>query len=129
MNLKCERRRRERDVLAVILGIVFTFLIVLEWFVFLIVCFFYIVSLFFHEKIFNVFLAKSIPIYDGDPEVDRFINRDSYLAFDDNLISKINLLNNNESEYNKMINAEKTKQLNQKLIENYFDKLIKNKNK
>jgi hypothetical protein len=81
------------------------------------------------EKIFNVFLSKSIPIYDGDPEIDRFINRDSYLAFDDNLISKINLLNNNESEYNKMINAEKTKQLNQKLIENYFDKLIKNKNK
>lgn len=81
------------------------------------------------EKIFNVFLSKSIPIYDGDPEVYRFINRDSYLPFDNNLINKINLLNNNENEYNKMINAEKTKQLNQKLIENYFDKLIKSKNK
>ena len=79
------------------------------------------------EKIFNVFLAKSIPIYDGDPEVDRFINRDSYLAFDDNLISKINLLNNNESEYNKMINVYKSYKLDNAFIEKNFDNLLKKK--
>jgi hypothetical protein len=79
------------------------------------------------EKIFNVFLAKSIPIYNGDPEIDRFINRDSYISFDSNLVSKINLLNNNEYEYNKMINAYKTYKLDYTFIENNFDNLLKKK--
>ena len=79
------------------------------------------------EKIFNVYLANSIPIYDGDPEVDRFINRDSYIPFDDNLISKINLLNNDENRYNKMINTYKTYKLDNAFIEKNFDNLLKKK--
>ena len=32
------------------------------------------------EKIFNVFLSKSIPIYDGAPDVSRFINKKSFIC-------------------------------------------------
>jgi hypothetical protein len=77
------------------------------------------------EKIFNVFLAKSIPIYHGDPEVDKFINKNSYIQFDNDIISKINLLNNNEYEYNKMINTYKTYELDNAFIEKNFDNLLK----
>lgn len=77
------------------------------------------------EKIFNVFLAKSIPIYNGDPEIDKFINKDSYIQFDDNIISKINLLNNNESEYKKMIDTMKTYDLDYTFINNNFNNLLK----
>ena len=77
------------------------------------------------EKIFNVFLAKSIPIYDGDPEVDRFINKSAFLPFNDKIIQKVKLIMNNEQLYNNMINSNKTKTLDYQFINRNFDKLIK----
>jgi hypothetical protein len=60
------------------------------------------------EKIFNVFLAQSIPIYDGAPDVNTFINKDSYISYEDpNLIRKIQLLNNNQILYDKYIKTPK----------------------
>ena len=79
------------------------------------------------EKIFNVFLSKSIPIYDGDPNVDNFINNLSFIQYNNNDIKKINLLMNNELLYNNMLDQEKTILLNQQLINNNFEHLINNK--
>lgn len=76
------------------------------------------------EKIFNVFLSKSIPIYDGDPEVNKFINSKSFIPYDNNTLKKINLLMNNEVLYNSMINQEKTKELDYNFINSNFDSLL-----
>ena len=76
------------------------------------------------EKIFNVFLSKSIPIYDGDPEVNKFINSKSFIPYDNNTLKKINLLINNEVLYNSMINQDKTKELDYSFINNNFDRLL-----
>lgn len=76
------------------------------------------------EKIFNVFLSKSIPIYDGDPNINEFIDKDSFIQFDNKILSKIDKLINNEELYNNMINNNKTKSLDYKFINKNFDKLI-----
>lgn len=81
------------------------------------------------EKIFNVFLSKSIPIYDGDPQVTKFINPETFLQYDDKITQKIQILINNEQLYNSMINQKKTKELDYSFINNNFDKLIYNKRK
>jgi hypothetical protein len=60
------------------------------------------------EKIFNVFLSKSIPIYDGAPNISDYINTSSYINFNDsNFVKKINLLSTNEKLYNIYINSNK----------------------
>lgn len=59
------------------------------------------------EKIFNAFLAKTIPIYDGAPNITSFIDPNSFVAFDERLIINICLLNNNEFKYNEMICSKK----------------------
>jgi hypothetical protein len=59
------------------------------------------------EKIFNAFLAKTIPIYDGAPDITSFIHSNSFVAFDERLIINIFLLNNNESKYNEMVCSKK----------------------
>lgn len=65
------------------------------------------------EKLFNVFLAGSIPIYDGAFDLDKFININSILLYDDPLlINKIIKMNSNYNEYKSII------QLN-KISENY----------
>ena len=74
-----------------------------------------------------MFLSKSIQIYDGDPSVDNFINNLSFIKYNNNAIKKISLLMNNEFLYNNMLDQEKTRQLNQKIINNYFKNLIKTK--
>lgn len=64
------------------------------------------------EKIFNCFLAKTIPIYYGSPIVDKFLNTDSFInipngtleTFDVSVIEK---LRDNEEQYNNMINMNK----------------------
>tara|TARA_Y100000389_G_scaffold192924_1_gene221105 strand:+ start:2148 stop:3080 length:933 start_codon:yes stop_codon:yes gene_type:complete len=77
------------------------------------------------EKIFNVFLAKSIPIYDGDPRISDVINTNSFLQYDDLIIQKVQMLMNNEELYNNIINKEKTKELDYTFINNNFDRLLK----
>lgn len=79
------------------------------------------------EKIFNVFLSKSIPVYDGDPNIDNFINNLSFIQYNDNAIKKINLLMDNELLYNNMLEQEKTKQLNYTFINNNFKNLFNKK--
>ena len=64
------------------------------------------------QKIFNCFLAKTIPLYSGSPIVHQFLNTDGFIniphdktnEFD---IEIINKLNNNEMEYMKMLNVDK----------------------
>tara|TARA_Y100000591_G_scaffold126524_1_gene108415 strand:- start:30752 stop:31687 length:936 start_codon:yes stop_codon:yes gene_type:complete len=77
------------------------------------------------EKIFNIFLSKSIPIYDGDPNINDFIERNTYISFDNKITEKISLLMNNEELYNNMLNQKKTKELDYSFIDQNFDKLIK----
>jgi hypothetical protein len=76
------------------------------------------------EKIFNVFLAKSIPIYDGDPNIGDFINSESFLQYDNKIIQKVQLLMHNEELYNAVVNKEKTKELDYTFINDNFDRLI-----
>jgi hypothetical protein len=64
------------------------------------------------EKIFNCFLAKTIPIYSGSAIVEKFLNTDSFIdvpehkidTFDTSIIER---LVNNEEEYNSMINMDR----------------------
>jgi len=77
------------------------------------------------EKIFNVFLAKSIPIYDGDSRISDVINQNSLLQYDNMIIQKVQMLMNNEELYNNIINKEKTKELDYTFINNNFDRLLK----
>ncbi len=58
------------------------------------------------EKIFNVFLARSIPIYDGAPNINTYISNKSYIPLDNNLINNI-IYYSNETTYNNMINEKK----------------------
>lgn len=66
------------------------------------------------EKIFNCFLAKSIPIYSGSPIVEKFLNTESFiniqydsdLSIDKSMKLLENLINN-ETLYNEIINKNK----------------------
>jgi hypothetical protein len=76
------------------------------------------------EKIFNCFLAKTIPIYSGSPIVDKFLNTDSFINIPEDQIdtfdmSIIDSLNNDEERYNNMININK-------ISANYSDEEYKN---
>jgi hypothetical protein len=57
------------------------------------------------EKIFNILLAKSIPIYDGAPDIERYINNKRFLKYNDKLVENVKKLMNNEVEYNKVVNT------------------------
>jgi hypothetical protein len=63
------------------------------------------------EKIFNVFLAGSIPIYDGAPNVTDYILPGSFIQYDHTISRKIQFLMNNKTLYNEIISKEKTKVL------------------
>lgn len=76
------------------------------------------------EKIFNVFLAKSIPIYDGDPNVDNFIHKGAYLPFDDKILNKIQMLKDNETLYNAIVDKPKVKELDYDIINENFNRLV-----
>ena len=54
-----------------------------------------------------MFLSKSIPIYDGAPDIGSFIQTDSYLTYDENIIKNINILNKNIHAYNKLVQSNK----------------------
>ena len=58
------------------------------------------------EKIFNALLAQTIPIYDGAPDIDEFINRQRFIWCDKNIIQKIKFLKDNEKMYNYTIEKE-----------------------
>ena len=59
------------------------------------------------EKIFNVFFAKSIPIYDGAPNITEFINPHSFLKLDSNIWKKMIIIKNSKKIYEKIVNTNK----------------------
>ena len=64
------------------------------------------------EKIFNCFLANTIPLYSGSNIVDKFFNTNSFInipehEINDFDVSTIKYLMNNEQKYNEMINESK----------------------
>ena len=58
------------------------------------------------EKIFNALLAQTIPIYDGAPDIDKFIKKQRFIPCDKNIVNKIKLLKDNEKVYNHIISSE-----------------------
>ena len=80
------------------------------------------------EKIFNVFLAKSIPIYDGATNINSFVNAKSFLQFDENCIQKIRLLNASKELYERVIQQPKlvSNPVNP-ILESYLDHHIETK--
>jgi hypothetical protein len=80
------------------------------------------------EKIFNVFLAKSIPIYDGAPDICEFINKNSLIKFDENILKKIIYIQNNELVYNSMIETIKINEKYKNIKTDYnFEKKMETK--
>ena len=82
------------------------------------------------EKIFNVFLAKSIPIYDANNDIDEYINPKSYLKFDSNLPKYLNIVMNNKDVYEWMIKSDKVnvnKNKNYSDVMNYMKINLENK--
>jgi hypothetical protein len=59
------------------------------------------------EKIFNVFLSKSIPIYDGAPNIGEYVESGSFIPFNRMTPAIVKYLNENENAYNAMILREK----------------------
>jgi hypothetical protein len=55
------------------------------------------------EKIFNVFMSHSIPVYDGSTNVGDFIHPESFIPYKPNAIAKIVALANDEAAYEEMI--------------------------
>ncbi len=62
---------------------------------------------YFSEKLLNPIIANSIPIYWGPPDVFNYFNKKRFIYIPDytqeELIEKIKYLDENESEYNKII--------------------------
>jgi len=83
---------------------------------------------YFTEKIINPLIANSIPIYWGDKKVFDYINKKRVIYIpdytDDELLQKIKQLDENDSEYNKIVN-ESIYTGNDKLPEN-IEKNLKN---
>jgi hypothetical protein len=74
------------------------------------------------EKIFNVFHARSIPIYDGAPDIDTYVNSKAYIAFNTPFIQKVGMIMNNKELYERILNEKKIiSEINTELINNYLD--------
>lgn len=85
------------------------------------------------EKIFNIFLSKSIPIYDGAPDICDYINEEAFIKYDEKFIQKIIYLSSSRDLYNNMINQSKIKNNPsitefEKNLENIFDSHLAKKN-
>jgi len=59
------------------------------------------------EKIFNAFFSRSIPIYLGPNNINKYINNSSYINLLNIDLTYINRLSNNEGEYNIFLKNEK----------------------
>lgn len=77
------------------------------------------------EKIFNVFLSGSIPIYDGSPDINDFLNINSFIPYNKDCINKVMKLNENEKMYNMIVNYPKIKNEKMEEIEECIDYVSK----
>jgi len=74
------------------------------------------------EKIFNVFLSKSVPIYDGAPDIESFINPKSFIQFNEKCLQKIRIINASKELYERIIKEPKLLQNPYNpLLDNYLD--------
>jgi hypothetical protein len=75
------------------------------------------------EKIFNCFLAGTIPIYKGAPDIKTFINTESFInPRETDFLDKIIALNKSEVLYDKMVNSKKITDFSYRT---YINKYIK----
>lgn len=80
------------------------------------------------EKIFNVFLSGTIPIYDGAPNIKDYINPQAFIQYNTTaILSKISLIMQSEELYNAIVSKEKTKDIDYDTIGFEFDTQIENK--
>jgi hypothetical protein len=83
------------------------------------------------EKIFNAFFSRSIPIYLGPNNINKYINISSYINLLNIDLTYINRLSNNEDEYNMFLKNEKVNMYDdenyvirsQKFIDNLLNNL------
>ena len=73
-------------------------------------------------------MAKSIPIYDGDPFITDFINGEAFIQFNDQTVSRVEAVINNEELYDSIISQPKTKELDYSSINDNFDRLLQTYN-
>tara|TARA_R110002072_G_scaffold32882_1_gene99675 strand:- start:96 stop:548 length:453 start_codon:yes stop_codon:yes gene_type:complete len=59
------------------------------------------------EKLFNVFLSKSIAIYDGAPDIHEFIKPKCFIPLSPNLGRDIAVIKDNKDLYNKIVGNDK----------------------
>ena len=59
------------------------------------------------EKLFNVFLSKSIAIYDGAPDIHEFIKPKCFIPLSPNLGMDIAVIKDNKDLYNKIVDNDK----------------------
>ena len=59
------------------------------------------------EKIFNVFLSKSIAIYDGAPDIHEFIKPKRFIPLSPNLGRDITTIKDNKELYNRIVGNDK----------------------
>ena len=61
------------------------------------------------EKIFNCFFARTIPLYKGSPIINEYINNLSFIDLnnEDRSMKTIEILNNNELYYHKILETTK----------------------
>jgi len=59
------------------------------------------------EKIFNVFLSKSIAIYDGAPDIHEFIKPKCFIPLSPNLGRDITTIKDNKELYNRIVGNDK----------------------
>lgn len=59
------------------------------------------------EKIFNVFFSKSIPVYDGAPNVSSYLNPGCFIQMGNNFMNNLWNISINEILYSKILNADK----------------------
>ena len=80
------------------------------------------------EKIFNVFLSGTIPIYDGAPNITDYINPHAFIQYNTTaILSKISMIMQSEELYNAIVSKEKTKNIDNDAIGFEFDTQIENK--
>jgi hypothetical protein len=72
------------------------------------------------EKIFNVFAAGSVAVYDGAPNITDYINSGTFIQYDANIVKKVAMLANNQILYNAVVAKDKTKELDYSAIDLKF---------